>query len=153
MVDSIYDQVSYDTVLYDAQTPPIQDKYSRNPQKSGGFSIFFNEQKVADTPRRDNCDFFKEQKGDQGQYPNTLVKQRSNEPYSETDFIATPLMPSVKPRQDNIHLMDLEKSRLRNITNVSQQPAIRKLGWEGKKWDLPSTNTYDSVIYGLGVYA
>jgi hypothetical protein len=96
-------------------------------------SIFFNPQEVKDEPMRPNEDFFKKEKLDQRNYPDPMVKQKSNEEHSDTDFISQPLLPSINQRKDNLHAMNFEKDCIRNKTTIKTlDEPIKKIGFEGK---------------------
>ena len=67
------------------------------------------------------------------EFDDRFVKQRDNEPHDDTDFIAQPLIPTVKRRKDNVHAMYLGDNTIKNITKLySQEKKARKIGFEGK---------------------
>lgn len=99
-------------------------------RKGGGVSFWFNQQKTPDNDHRDNDSFFTREKGDRS-YPDKLMKTHGAEGEA-TDSLTTPLLPSIKRREDNALDKFLEGKEIRNTTKNQPVPKKKVEGWEGK---------------------
>jgi hypothetical protein len=60
--------------------------------------------------------FWKKEKANQDEYPDPLVKQKDNEPYSTEDFLVCPLLPTIKRNTENKLALHLEKDERKVLT-------------------------------------
>jgi hypothetical protein len=108
MRTSVWGAAYYDQDVY-------ADPASINPRKSGGPSFGQGNNKAPDNEFRTNDSFFKSQKQDTV-IPERLVQTKSNEQYSDTDFLITPLLPTVKRNINNKLALHLENEKPQILT-------------------------------------